>query len=70
MENNNKTQITKYLSDNIAYYRKKMSLTQLELANKLNYSDKSISKWKRGDGVPDIFVLKELSFFSGLLLIS
>lgn len=66
MENNNKTQITKYLADNITYYRKKMSLTQLELATKLNYSDKSISKWERGDGVPDIFVLNELSLFFGV----
>ena len=63
MENNNKDMITKYLADNIVYYRKKMALTQLELADKLNYSDKSISKWERGEGVPDIFVIKELSVF-------
>ncbi len=43
-----------------------MSLTQLELANKLNYSDKSISKWERGEGVPDIFVITELSKFFGV----
>lgn len=64
--NNNKIEITKNLSDNIAYYRKKMSLTQLELATKLNYSDKSISKWERGEGVPDIFVITELSKFFGV----
>lgn len=66
MENNNKDLITKYLADNIVYYRKKMALTQLELADKLNYSDKSISKWERGEGVPDIFVIKELSVFFGI----
>lgn len=66
MENNNKDMITKYLADNIVYYRKKMALTQLELADKLNYSDKSISKWERGEGVPDIFVIKELSVFFGI----
>lgn len=66
MENNSKQIITQYLSDNIAYYRKKMALTQLELAAKLNYSDKSISKWERGEGVPDIFVIKELSSFFGV----
>ncbi|ABX81351.1 helix-turn-helix domain-containing protein [Acholeplasma laidlawii] len=67
MENNNKDLITKYLADNIVYYRKKMALTQLELADKLNYSDKSISKWERGEGVPDIFVIKELSVFLELV---
>lgn len=66
MENNNKDEIIEYLANNIAYYRKKMALTQLELAQKLNYSDKSISKWERGDGVPDIFVIKELAIFFGI----
>lgn len=55
-----------YIAENISYYRKKLNLTQLELAEKLNYSDKSISKWERGEGVPDIFVLKELSIFFGV----
>ena len=54
MENNKKETTTQFIADNIAYYRKKMALTQLELAEKLNYSDKSISKWERAEGVPDI----------------
>ena len=41
---------------NLAFYRKAAKLTQLELANKLNYSDKSISKWERGEGLPDLEV--------------
>lgn len=61
-----KTVITSQLSENLIYYRKKAKLTQLELAEKLNYSDKSISKWERGEGVPDIFVLKELSILFGI----
>jgi transcriptional regulator with XRE-family HTH domain len=64
--NNDKNDIAKVLADNIAYYRKKLNLTQLELAEKLNYSDKSISKWERAEGVPDIYVLKELSLFFGV----
>ncbi|CDR30880.1 transcriptional repressor DicA [Acholeplasma oculi] len=63
---NNKKELVNHLAENIAYYRKKMSLTQMELATKLNYSDKSISKWERGEGVPDIFVIKELSLFFGI----
>ena len=45
------------LAKNLAYYRKASGLTQLELADKFNYSDKSVSKWERGEGFPDIFVL-------------
>lgn len=60
---NEKEMLTNNIGNNIAYYRKKMNLTQLELAEKLNYSDKSISKWERKEGVPDIYVLKELSVF-------
>ena len=36
-------------------------MTQLELAEKLNYSDKSVSKWERGESLPDIIVLKNLA---------
>ena len=42
-------------------YRKENGLTQQELAEKLNYSDKSISKWERGEGVPDIYILKQIA---------
>ena len=51
------------LAKNLAYYRKASGLTQLELAEKFNYSDKSVSKWERGEGFPDIFVLKSLADF-------
>ena len=42
-------------------YRKRAGLTQAELADKLNYSDKSVSKWERGDGMPDLLVLCRLA---------
>ena len=51
------------LAKNLAYYRKASGLTQLELAEKFNYSDKSVSKWERGEGFPDVFVLKSLADF-------
>lgn len=54
------------LAKNLAYYRKTSGLTQLELADKFNYSDKSVSKWERGEGFPDIFVLKSLADFYGI----
>lgn len=49
------------IAENLTYYRKRTGMTQQELANKLNYSDKSISKWERGDGVPDIYILKQIA---------
>lgn len=58
--------ITQNIGENISYYRKQFNLTQLELAEKLNYSDKSISKWERKEGVPDIYVIAELSKFFGI----
>ena len=55
--------IKNLLSKNLLILRKSRNLTQLELANKLNYSDKSISKWEHGDAIPDIEVLKRIADF-------
>lgn len=49
------------LAEKLTAYRKRAGLTQAELAEKLNYSDKSISKWERGDGMPDLLVLCRLA---------
>ena len=46
---------------NIAAYRKRFGLTQAGLAEKLNYSDKAVSKWERGESVPDVLTLVHLS---------
>jgi transcriptional regulator with XRE-family HTH domain len=46
---------------NIALYRKRAGLTQAGLAAKLNYSDKAISKWERGESVPDVVTLLQLA---------
>ena len=46
---------------NIAAYRKRSGLTQAGLAEKLNYSDKAVSKWERGESVPDVLTLVHLS---------
>ena len=49
------------IGSNIAVQRKKAGLTQAGLAEKLNYSDKAISKWERGESMPDILTLLQLS---------
>lgn len=43
-----------------------MQLTQIELAEKINYSDKAVSKWERGESIPDVSVLLELSKLFGV----
>lgn len=56
------------IAKNISELRKKQGLTQLELAEKLNYSDKAVSKWERGESIPDVAVLKELADLFGVTL--
>ena len=46
---------------NISAYRKRSGLTQAGLAEKLNYSDKAVSKWERGESVPDVVTLAQLA---------
>ena len=56
------------VAHNLANLRKNAGLTQGELAEKFNYSDKSVSKWEHGDTMPDIEVLKDLCDFYGVTL--
>ena len=57
----NDEELQHLIAENIAYYRKQNGDTQAELAEKLSYSDKSVSKWERGDGTPDIFILSKIA---------
>ena len=50
---------------NIAAYRKRDGLTQATLAEKLNYSDKAVSKWERGESIPDVLTLMQLADLFG-----
>ena len=56
------------IGENLAELRKEKKLTQLELAEKFNYSDKAISKWEKGDTLPDIETLYALCEFYGVTL--
>ena len=58
---NNEDIIKQNIAKNLIYYRKINNLTQIQLAEKLSYSDKAISKWERGESVPDIFTLKKIA---------
>ena len=56
------------VAKNITELRVLNNMTQMELAEKLNYSDKTISKWERGESTPDISVLVEMSDLFGVTL--
>lgn len=56
------------IGKNIIELRRRTQLTQAELAEKLNYSDKAVSKWECGDAVADILVLKKISKLFGVTI--
>jgi len=62
------TDFKNILPQNIISYRKALDLTQAELAAKLNYSDKAVSKWERGEAVPDVVVLNQMAALFGVSL--
>ena len=53
---------------NLSALRNEKGLTQLQLAEQLHYSDKAVSKWERGESLPDLAVLKQLADFYGILI--
>ena len=58
--------LRKNIASNIAKRRTNAKLTHAELAEALSYSDKSISKWERGESVPDIYVLNAIAELFGV----
>ena len=64
----NEKEFKQLVAKRIAYYRKKEGITQGQLAKILNYSDKSVSKWERGDGLPDAYVLYQIAAHFGVTM--
>ena len=56
------------IGKNLSELRKRHGLTQLELAEKFNYTDRAISKWENGDTLPDVEVLYNLCEFYGVTI--
>ena len=54
------------IGSNIAERRKRAGLTQAGLAERLNYSDKAVSKWERGESVPDVLTMMQLAELFGV----
>ena len=64
MDNN--IEINQKIAKNLLYYRKAAGLTQAEVAERIHYSDKSVSKWESGNGVPDVYTLIQLAKLYGV----
>ena len=58
--------IKQIIAANIAELRRAHNMTQLDLAERLNYTDKAISKWERGESLPDVTVLKAIADLFGV----
>ena len=70
MTEQNKTKIEKddekqrnktIFSQNIIFFRKKMNLSQKDMAERLNTTNKNISKWENAETVPDVFMIKKIA---------
>ena len=62
----NEDEIKKIFGQRLTEARKACGITQLSLAEKLNYSDKAVSKWERGESVPDVCTLLRLAEYFGV----
>ncbi len=60
--------IKSIVAKNISELRQSKNMTQLELAEKINYSDKAISKWERAESTPDVSVLVQIAELFGVTL--
>ncbi len=60
--------LRKIIGDNLTELRKRRGLTQLELAEKFNYTDRAVSKWENGDTLPDVEVLYQLCEYYGVTM--
>ena len=54
------------IADNLTSLRQSFGMTQAQLAEKIHYSDKAISKWERAESVPDVAILKQLADLFGV----
>ncbi len=60
------SEVREAIAYNITALRQATNITQSKLADILNYSDKAVSKWERGEAVPDVMVLKQIADYFGV----
>ena len=57
---------TEIVTENLIKLRKQFGFSQVELSQKINYSDKAISRWEKGEVIPSIDILEKLSEIYGV----
>lgn len=61
IDKNEKEHNKQIFAENIIFFRKKLNLSQKELSEKLQVSNKNISKWENAETIPDVFTIKKLA---------
>ncbi|MGN0549453.1 MAG: helix-turn-helix domain-containing protein [Acutalibacteraceae bacterium] len=64
----NEEEIKKVFGTRLTEARKLCGITQLTLAEKINYSDKAVSKWERGESLPDVFTIMRIADTLGVTM--
>lgn len=64
----NEDEIKKIFGQRLTEARKACGITQLSLAEKLNYSDKAVSKWERGESLPDVLTIMKIGEALGVTM--
>ena len=59
-------ELKRIVAENLIRLRQNSGMTQADLGEKLNYSDKTVSKWERAESLPDVYVLKQISTIFGV----
>lgn len=54
------------VAENLQSLRREAGMTQAALAERLNYTDKAVSKWERGESIPDVSVLRDIAELFGV----
>lgn len=60
--------IKSIIAKNLSQLRLAKGITQIDMAERLNYSDKAVSKWERGESIPDVSVLMQIADMFGVTL--
>lgn len=60
--------LNQIVANNIVELRKEAKWTQVELAEKLHYTDKAVSKWERGESIPELVTLKKIAEIFGVTI--
>lgn len=64
----NEDEIKKIFGKRLTEARKRCGITQLNLAERLNYSDKAVSKWERGESLPDVLTIMKIGEALGVTM--